>query len=75
MKVVCISNTLNNATLFELHQVYDTIEMNERHFGYPKFDDYYLFYSNNHKFNEIWSKKFNFVTLDEWRQQQIEKIL
>lgn len=75
MKVVCINTTYGNGKLLELNKVYDTVEMTERHFGYPRYGDYFIIYSEKYINNEIWVKKTNFITLDEYRSRKLNNII
>lgn len=75
MKVVCIDNTKGNANLLELYKSYNTLEKTEWHLGFPKHQDYFIIDFKDHEKGEIWVKKFYFISLDEWRQKQIDKVL
>ncbi len=83
MKVVLIDNTKGNARYLELNKVYDTVELTEKHKRYPG-EEYYIidfkqFIRSDRDeeifLEEIWVKRKDMITLEEWRQQQLDKLI
>ncbi len=90
MKVVCITNDSGNSVLLEMYGVYDVVEMGGVHLKYPKHEDYFLIKSNskinnklkerfihynNTQLPEIWVKRSNFITIEEYRNSKLEKLI
>lgn len=86
MKVVCLDNTIGNTRYLEVNKVYDTVELTDIHKGYP--GEHYIIdykqwtnslrpHDNNDKIflNEIWVKKKDMITLEEWRQKKLDKLI
>ena len=81
MKVVCIDNTIGNGRHLELNKVYDASETPDK-----GRDKYYIINtypyttllhpsvrrSTNH---DIWINKKAFISLEEFRQLKLDKIL
>lgn len=78
MKVVCIDNTSGNARHLELHKVYDVTTMvtngiyniNTYPFEIPIHNG--IRSSTKH---DIWVDKKSFISLEEFRQLRLNKIL
>jgi len=79
MKVICINNTWGNARHLHLKEIYDAKEYN------GKFGNYYLINThpveipihNNIRLKEkvdLWVEKKCFLTLQEWRRLQLDKL-
>jgi hypothetical protein len=79
MKVICINNTCGNARHLHLNEIYEASEYLGRA------GQYYLI--NTHPFEipihnnirlkekvDLWVDKKYFLTLDEWRQSQLDKL-
>ena len=77
MKVVCIDNTIGNARHLELNKVYDATEISQTHSKYSA-SKYYIIntyrvrYATKH---DIWIDKRSFISLEEFRQLKLDKIL
>jgi hypothetical protein len=83
MKVVCIDNTIGNARHLELNKVYDASEIS----SFTTFSsEYYIV--NTYPFGipihkavrlktkkDIWIDKRAFISLEEFRQSKLDKIL
>lgn len=72
MKVVCLDNTRGNTRYLEVNKVYDTVELTERHKRYPVIGAHYVIKIFH---EEIWVKKKYMITLEEWRQQKLDKLI
>jgi hypothetical protein len=72
MKVVCLDNTRGNTRHLEVNKVYDTVELTEHHKRYPVIGAHYVIKIFN---EEIWVKKKYMITLEEWRQQKLDKLI
>lgn len=83
MKVVCIDNSRGNARHLEVGQIYDATVASP----IKKFNKEYLIVSTrpwlvpfvkgkrlNEK-KEIWVESDSLVSLEEWRQRQLDKLL
>ena len=91
IKVVCIDNTIGNARHLELNKVYDASEISlqghlKKHSKYS--GEYYiintypyegaLFRRNSVRYatkHDIWIDKRSFISLEEFRQLKLDKIL
>ena len=85
MKVVCIDNTSGNARHLELHKVYDVYFF----IAPTTFDEKVIYYViNTYTFeipihngirlstkHDIWVDKKSFISLEEFRQLRLNKIL
>jgi hypothetical protein len=87
IKVVCIDNTIGNARHLELNKVYDASEISQTHSKYSA-SKYYsintypyegaLFRRNSVRYatkHDIWIDKRSFISLEEFRQLKLDKIL
>lgn len=86
MKVVCLDNTRGNTKYLEVNKIYDTVEITEIHKSYPVIGEHYIIEykqwtnsfrpQNNEKIflNEIWVSKKDMITLEQWRQLQLDKL-
>lgn len=83
MKVVCIDNTIGNARHLELFGIYEAFTPGRR---FPSEDEYYIV--NTYPFaipihkavrlktkKDIWIDKRAFISLEEFRQSKLDKIL
>lgn len=88
MKVVCVDNTRGNTRYLEVNKVYDTVELTDVHKSYPVIGEHYIIdykqwtnslrpENNDEKIflNEIWVNKKDMITLEEWRQQKLDKLI
>jgi hypothetical protein len=81
MKVVCIDNTIGNARHLELNKVYDATEisLSSKYYiinTYPY--EGALFRRNSVRYatkHDIWIDKRSFISLEEFRQLKLDKIL
>ena len=90
IKVVCIDNTIGNARHLELNKVYDASEISQTHRKYSG-EYYYKYLSiwrsvSSHSSRgpsgvrystkyDIWIDKRAFISLEEFRQLKLDKIL
>jgi len=84
MKVVCLDNTRGNTKYLEVNKIYDTVEITEIHKSYPVIGEHYIIeykqwtnsFRHNEKIflNEIWVSKKDMITLEQWRQLQLDKL-
>jgi hypothetical protein len=83
MQIVCIKIPENNPELFEINRKYNAYYMPSLGFAEKKSDPSFLGYwiddiqycekGDNKIFCQV--SKENFVTIDEWRELQLNKIL
>jgi hypothetical protein len=85
MKIVCIDNTIGNSKHFEIGQIVEARELTEEEKRKCKPNIYYYIidvkYSKKLElfasivFNEIWCERRCFITLEEWRETKLNKLL
>jgi hypothetical protein len=81
MQIVCIKIPENNPELFEINRKYNAYYI-PIHFvnslGFPDTKYEYWIYDcekGNKIFCQVTNKNKNFVTIDEWRELQLNKII
>ena len=73
MKVVCLDNTKGNTRYLESNKVYDTKELpGDR--SHLLIGEYYIIDLNRHDIKSIWVRRKDMITLDQWRQLQLDKL-
>lgn len=86
MKVVCLDNTRGNTRYLEVNKVYDTTEPLPGERRHPLLEEHYIIDFNRYTksfrdngkgvfFKTIWVRKKDMITLEEWRQQKLDKII
>jgi hypothetical protein len=81
MKIVCIDNTIGNSKHFEIGQIVEASELTEEEKRKCKPNIYYYIIDGKYSkapellFNEIWCEKKCFITLEEWRETKLNKLL
>ena len=91
MKIVCTDNTIGNSKHFKIGQIVEArtnnhfsilTEEGKRKFkpAIPSKFDYYIIdgkYSKKSEllFNDIWRERRCFISLEEWRENQLNKLL
>ena len=73
MKVVCLDNTKGNTRYLDVNKVYDTKELlGDR--SHLLIGEYYIIDLNRHDIKSIWVSRKDMITLDQWRQLQLDKL-
>jgi hypothetical protein len=81
MKIVCIDNTIGNSKHFKIGQIVEARELTEEEKRKCKPNIYYYIIDGKYSkkpellFNEIWCEKRCFISLEEWRETKLNKLL
>ena len=86
-RVVCLDNTRGNTRYLEVNKIYNTIEPKPGEKSHPLIGEHYIIdfnqwttslraqdYKKDVFFESIWVKKEDMITLEEWRQLQLDKL-
>jgi hypothetical protein len=87
MKIVCIDNTIGNSKHFKIGQIVEARELTEEEKRKCKPNIYYYIIDGKYSktsdewtftgalFNEIWCERRCFISLEEWRETKLNKLL
>lgn len=84
-RVVCLDNTRGNTRYLEVNKVYDTTEPLPGERSHPLIGEHYIIdfnqYTKSFRDNgkevflkSIWVSKKDMITLEQWRQLQLDKL-
>jgi len=85
MKVVCLDNTRGNTRYLEVNKIYNTIEPKPGERSHPLIGEHYIIDFNQYTksfrdngkevfFKSIWVSRKDMITLQQWRQLQLDKL-
>ena len=84
-RVVCLDNTRGNTRYLEVNKIYNTIEPKPGERSHPLIGEHYIIdfnqYTKSFRDNgkevflkSIWVSRKDMITLQQWRQLQLDKL-